>query len=770
MTGYEKRKKIKTALAAALMTANMVSVVPVYASEPDVLSAQKIERAEQVDNHGWHEEGGRWYYVENGKRVLRSWKKIEGCWYYFDSEGYRYEDGSYQLKIGIDGEEDTNWYCFDPNGRMVTGWYRPLSFSDRYYYQEDGRAAKGMQQVDGAAYYFGSRGEMQRDFIFRNVEGTCEYYFGADGKLAAEIDLKRDGWKNASDRSRYYVKSGRVLRNCWKHVDKHWYYFDDDGKMLKNTEIVLYTEDKGWSRYRLAYDGVMVTGWYQDEDLNWFGYDRSGAMYSGLQTIGEELYYFDLDGMLLVNGAVYVDGVLYTAGPNGDCSVCSQNGWVEDMYYVDQGRAATGWKKVADRMYYFDPKTGKKTSDTVRTIDGNCYSFDREGVLETGWIKGLDDGWFYWMYADPDGVLAADEWIETDAGRCYFDDSCRMATGVVTIEGRHELFGKDGIWKETLETQGWQEDDRGNRYYIENNVILKDTTQIIDGKTYHFDEYGKMVCNSFFDNYYFGEQGAAVTGQWKTDETGDRHYYASDGQRYEDGWKNIQSSWYFFKDGSAVTEDCLIDGKRYHFEEDGASNREEVLMADGWNKMAGQVYYRRDGLFLTGIQKIENDSYYFYEDGNLARQARIVDSVSMDSYFVDESGKMVFGAWCMDEDVYYYAGADGRLVTGLQTINGKRYYFDEEGVMYDEDVIREDTGELYVIQHSGSIKEIVKPAEPGWIWKNGHWFFVRNKKFRKGYIETGGNSFYFYGNGQMAVDTVVEGYGYADPDGYLHMD
>ena len=91
-------------------------------------------------------------------------------------------------------------------------------------------------------------------------------------------------------------------------------------------------------------------------------------------------------------------------------------------------------------------------------------------------------------------------------------------------------------------------------------------------------------------------------------------------------------------------------------------------MADGWNEIAGQVYYRRDGLFLTGIQKIENDSYYFYEDGNLARQARIVDSVSMDSYFVDESGKMVFGAWCMDEDVYYYAGADGRLVTGLQTI------------------------------------------------------------------------------------------------------
>ena len=64
MTGYEKRKKIKKALAAALVTANIISAVPVYASEPDVMSAQKTERTEQANSSGWHEEGGRWYYVE----------------------------------------------------------------------------------------------------------------------------------------------------------------------------------------------------------------------------------------------------------------------------------------------------------------------------------------------------------------------------------------------------------------------------------------------------------------------------------------------------------------------------------------------------------------------------------------------------------------------------------------------------------------------------------------------------------------------------------
>ncbi len=90
--------------------------------------------------------------------------------------------------------------------------------------------------------------------------------------------------------------------------------------------------------------------------------------------------------------------------------------------------------------------------------------------------------------------------------------------------------------------------------------------------------------------------------------------------------------------------------------------------------------------------------------------------------------------------------------------------------MYDEDVILEETGELYVIRQSGAVVEIMKPEKSGWMKKNGHWFFVRNNKFRKGYVETGGNSFYFYSNGQMAADTVVEGYGYADSDGYLHMD
>ncbi len=770
MTSYEIRKKIKKALAGTLIIANIVSSKPVYASEQRLMISSEMTETESLDSNGWHEYGGRYYYMEKGNRVSRRWKKIEGYWYYFDSEGYRYEDGGYQLKVGIDGSESTGWYCFDPNGRMVTGWYRPLSSNARYYYQDDGRAAKGMQKIDGVTYYFGRRGEMETDYIFENVERTCGYYFGADGKLTAVINLERDGWKKASDGNWYYVNSGKMLKNCWYFVGGHWYYFDDGGKMLKNIVVELYTSDKGWVCYRFDKNGFMITGWYQDEDGKWFGYDQSGAAFMGLHTIRDKIYYFDRDGILQVNGAVYLDGILYIYGPNGDCSVSSGNGWICDTYYVEEGNVVTGWKKISDKIYYFDQETGKKVSDTVQMIDGKYYSFNHEGVLETGRITNIDDDQLYWMYANPDGVLAVNEWVETDAARYYYDSSCRMATGIMTIEGRNELFGADGVWKETLETQGWQEDDAGDRYYINNNVLLIDKTQIIDGKYYHFDEDGRMIKNRFFENYYLGDQGALVTEQWKTDENGCRHYYGSDGRRYENGWKNIDSYWYYFKDGNAVTEDCLIDGKLYHFEKKGGSSREEILMADGWNEIAGQVYYRRDSLFLTGMQEIEKDRYYFYEDGHMACQTKIVDSVSRNSYFADQNGKIVFNAWCRDGDADYYAGRDGRLLTGLQMIGGKQYYFDEGGVMYHDDILQEDNSKLYVINQNGSISEIVEATTSGWICKNGNWFYVWDKKFQKGYTEIGRKSYYFLGNGQMAVDRVVEGYGYADAEGHLHLD
>ena len=48
---------------------------------------------------------------------------------------------------------------------------------------------------------------------------------------------------------------------------------------------------------------------------------------------------------------------------------------------------------------------------------------------------------------------------------------------------------------------------------------------------------------------------------------------------------------------------------------------------------------------------------------------------------------MVTNVWYQYQDSWYYLGADGAMMTGLQSIDGKWYYLDQEGKMAEEPVI-----------------------------------------------------------------------------------
>ena len=120
---------------------------------------------------GWHEEGGRPYYVIDGCRV-------EG---FFQADGISYYQGQ-------DGFLHTGWlvldemlYYFNANGSMVMGWLE--LDSGRYYFGADGTATIGWAQIDGQTYYFDENGAM------RTGQQTIEdvlYNFGEDGALITE--------------------------------------------------------------------------------------------------------------------------------------------------------------------------------------------------------------------------------------------------------------------------------------------------------------------------------------------------------------------------------------------------------------------------------------------------------------------------------------------------------------------------------------------------------------------------------------------------------
>ena len=87
---------------------------------------------------------------------------------------------------------------------------------------------------------------------------------------------KKSGWEDEGDGTwRYYNgDTGLYVCNDWVQdlEDGKWYWFDGDGKMIRNT---WYEYKDKW--YRLGSDGAMVTG-LQDAAGKWYYLDQEGQM------------------------------------------------------------------------------------------------------------------------------------------------------------------------------------------------------------------------------------------------------------------------------------------------------------------------------------------------------------------------------------------------------------------------------------------------------------------------------------------------------------
>ena len=109
-----------------------------------------ISHTAQVQQNGWVQEKGNWYYYKNGN------KKID-CWVVFPT-GHR--------------------YYFDKTGRMKTGWIQ--IGQDRYYLGKSGKMKTGWIQIGTPWYYLDEDGKMKTGIL----KLTNKYYnLNKDGKL-----------------------------------------------------------------------------------------------------------------------------------------------------------------------------------------------------------------------------------------------------------------------------------------------------------------------------------------------------------------------------------------------------------------------------------------------------------------------------------------------------------------------------------------------------------------------------------------------------------
>lgn len=338
---------------------------------------------------GWTETEGVWrYYEEEDYYVTDTWKKRGDDWYYLNEDGliatnaqidgyYVNQDGKRVMNqwVSIQNEEewdsdlpDAYWYYYGKNGQITMSKWAKID-GQWHYFDEEGRMLTGKVEIEGDTYYLGN-----------SNDGAMKY-----------------GWIQLEN----YTDDPDVTHS--------WYYFEKDGKMVKNA-----IDKKIDGDYFTFEDGVMQTGWYK------------------------------LPSASADDGATPSDA---TANTSSNDSVAGFQ-----YYDPDSGKRVSGWQTIEGapdiseegEQYTFYFKNGKpyfaESGIQVFTVDSKKYAFNTKGEMQTGLkVVTLEDGGSANYYFDEAGVMKTGKQI------IYNEDLGENQTWFFYTDGTRKGQGFHGI-------------------------------------------------------------------------------------------------------------------------------------------------------------------------------------------------------------------------------------------------------------------------------------------------------------------------------------
>ncbi|MGX7081282.1 Putative endo-beta-N-acetylglucosaminidase precursor [Gemella morbillorum] len=375
-----------------------------------------------VDNNNYYV-GHDGLWVKNVKKT--GWIQSGSSWYYYNNQGQMERNawvGDYW--VGADGRMatsswvDNNNYYVGSNGVWVrnakkTGWIQ--NGSTWYHYNSQGQMEKNKWIGD---YWVGSDGKMATNSWVDNNN----YYVGADGLWVK--DAQRPGWAKKSGAWYHYDNKGNLTKNAW--VGNYW--LGSDGKMATNSWVDnnnYYVGANGaWEKDAKKAE-EKKSGWVSNEGV-WYYYDDKGKI---VKNSWQGDYYLGSDGKMIVRSWIYDDTykAWYYLGENG---VYKRNTWIGDYWVGANGKMATNsW--IYDNAYKAWYYLGENGVYKRNTWVGDYWVGSNGKMATNSWV---DNGRYY---VGPSGAWEKNAG-KSATGRASLDSVLNIARNYLGVQSGSE--------------------------------------------------------------------------------------------------------------------------------------------------------------------------------------------------------------------------------------------------------------------------------------------------------------------------------------------
>ncbi|MFQ9650129.1 MAG: argininosuccinate lyase [Enterocloster sp.] len=407
---------------------------------------------------------------------------------------------------------------------------------------------------------------------------------------ASMTSFAATGWAEEDGTWVYYNRDGERATDQWKKSGNNWYWLDGSGEMAIDQLI-----DDGDNYYYVDVNGVMAANQWvaidnedagQDDepDHYWYYFQANGkALKNGdnskvaLKTVNGKKYAFDDEGKMLygwvgedsaerldnTDGDAFKEGDYYFGGEDDGAMTV---GWLQmDITYDDAVSNDTLAKEIAPvfgddedqtRWFYFK-SNGKKIKaegtdvQKSKTINGKKYEFDVNGAMTAEW--SLD----YKSASNSTTTVGS------------------VAVGEDLLASHSEAGSTASVSVPAKYAQEW-------RYFqdVENGAkVSKNWFKVVSSEYLNYDKY-----NDDEDAWYYADgSGKLYAGEFKTIK-GKKYAFRNDG-RMIDGLKFIKAE----NGGLSV---CADDDANHAFdtEDDFIKSATEYYAQNGY-----RCYYFGDG-------------------------------------------------------------------------------------------------------------------------------------------------------------------------------